>query len=320
MEANEPAKAEKAADLLLPLMPGAGHMIHMPSHIYQRVGRYADAANSNDVAAKADEDYISQCQAQGLYPMGYYPHNVHFLWFAASMDGRSQLAIEQARKVASKVPDEAMKGLPLLAGFRVVPYYALTRFGHWDEMLKEPAPPDNLYLLGNWHYARGLAFLGKGQLFDAEKELVEVKRVAADKALEFNLFSPNSAAQIFAIAPAVLGAELHAARKEYDAAVALLDRAVRLEDALVYTEPSEWHYPPRHALAAVLIEAGRPREAETVYWEDLRRHPENGWALLGLSQALKAQGKDAQAALMQARYEKAFARADVKPNASRMLR
>ena len=318
---QDAAKAEKAADLLLPLMPGAGHMVHMPSHIYQRVGRYADAAKSNDLAARADEDYITQCQAQGLYPMGYYPHNVHFLWFAASMEGRSQLAIEQARKVASKVPDEAMKGLPLLAGFRVVPYYALSRFGHWDEMLKEPAPPsDNLYLTGIWHYARGLSFIGKGELFDAERELLEVRRLAADKALDFPLFSPNTAAQIFQVAPAVLGGELHAAKKEYDAAIAQLERAVRLEDSLVYTEPSEWHYPPRHALGAVLLEAGRPREAETVYWEDLRRHPENGWALLGLEQALSAQDKKDQAALIKARFEKAWARADIKPSASRVLR
>ena len=317
---QDAAKAEKAADLLLPLMPGAGHMVHMPSHIYQRVGRYADAAKSNDLAARADEDYITQCNAQGLYPMGYYPHNVHFLWFAASMDGRSQLAIEQARKVASKVPDDAMKELPFLAGFRVVPYYALTRFGRWDEMLKEPAPPDNLYLTGSWHYARGLSFLAKGQLFDAEKELVEVRRVADDKALEFPLFSPNNAAQIFAVAPAVLAGELHAARNEYDAALADLERAVRLEDSLVYTEPSEWHYPPRHALGAVLLEAGRAREAETVYWEDLKRNPENGWALFGLAQALQAQGKNPQADLIRKRLEKAWARADVKPSASRMLR
>jgi tetratricopeptide (TPR) repeat protein len=321
MEPVQPAKAEKAADLLMPLMPGAGHMIHMPSHIYQRVGRYADAVKSNDLAARADEDYITQCRAQGLYPMGYYPHNVHFQWFAASMDGRSQLAIEQARKVASKVPDEAMKELPLLAGFRVVPYYALTRFGRWDEMLKEPAPPaDNLYLTGIWRYARGLAFVAKGELFDAERELVEVRRIAADKRLEFALFSPNVAANIFSVAPAVLGGELAAARKEYDAAIALLERAVRLEDSLVYTEPSEWHYPPRHALGAVLIEAGRAREAETVYWEDLRRNPENGWSLLGLEKALLAQDKKDQAQQIRARFEKAWARADVRPTASRMMR
>ena len=317
---DAPEKAEVAADRLLPLMPGAGHMVHMPSHIYQRVGRYADAARSNEMAVTADEDYITQCRAQGLYPMGYYPHNIHFLWFAASMEGRSQLAIDSARKVAGKVPDQALKELPLLAGFRVVPYYALTRFGRWDEMLKEPPPPaENLYMTGIWHYARGLAFLAKGELFDAEKALVDVRRIAVDKALEFPLFSPNTAANIFSVAPEVLGGELAAARRDYDQAIAHLERAVRLEDSLVYTEPSEWHYPPRHALGAILLAAGRPREAETVYWEDLRRFPENGWALFGLKQALSAQGKNDQAALIQKRFEKAWARADVKLTSSRIM-
>lgn len=321
MEPVVPAKAERAADLLQPLMPGAGHMVHMPSHIYQRVGRYADAVKSNQQAALADEDYITQCHAQGLYPMGYYPHNIHFLWFAATMDGRGQLAVDSAIRVGSKVEDAALKELPLLAGFRVVPYYALTRFGRWDEMLRLPAPPaDNLYLTGSWHYARGLAFIGKGDLFEAEKSLIEVRRIAADKRLDFNLFSPNTAAQIMAIAPEVLAGELAAARKDFAAAVAHLERAVRLEDGLVYTEPSEWHYPPRHALGAVLLEAGRPAEAETVYWEDLRRNTENGWALLGLSQALTAQGKTQQAELIRARFEKAWARADVKPRESRIMR
>jgi hypothetical protein len=320
MEPTEtPERAESAADRLLVAMPGAGHMVHMPSHIYQRIGRYEDSAKSNEMAVLADEDYIEQCRAQGLYPMGYYPHNIHFLWFAATMDGRGALAVENARKVASKVPDPALKELPMLAGFRVVPYYAMTRFGRWDDMLSEPAPPaDNLYLTGMWHYARGLAFLGKGQLFDAEKELVDVKRIAADPSLDFALFSPNSAAHIFAVAPEVLAGELAAARKDYDAAISHLERAVRLEDGLVYTEPYEWHYPPRHALGAVLLEAGRPREAETVYWEDLRRNRENGWALYGLTQALKAQGKDDAAASMQDRFEKAWGRADVKLTASRM--
>jgi tetratricopeptide (TPR) repeat protein len=294
-------------------------MVHMPSHIYQRIGRYEDAARSNELAAAADEDYITQCQAQGLYPMGYYPHNVHFLWFAASMDGRGQVAIDAARKLASKVPDEALKDVPMTAGFRVVPYYALTRFGRWDEMLKEPAPPaTSLYLTGFWHYARGLSFAAKGNLAEADKELAEVQRIAKDPALEFSLFSPNVASVIFSIAPDVLGAEIASARKNYDEAITLLERAVRIEDSLVYTEPSEWHYPPRHALGAVLLEAGRAREAETVYWEDLRRNRENGWSLYGLTKALEAQGKTEQAALMRSRFEKAWVRADVKLDSSRM--
>jgi tetratricopeptide (TPR) repeat protein len=314
-----PEKAEIAADRLLTLMPGAGHMVHMPSHIYQRIGRYEDAARSNELAVLADEDYITQCRAQGLYPMGYYPHNIHFLWFAATMDGRGQVAIDNARKVAAKVPDEALKEMPLTAGFRVVPYYALTRFGRWDEMLKEPAPPaHSLYVTGVWHYARGLSFLGKGNLAEAEKELAEVKRIAEDPALDFALFSPNKANVIFAIAPEVLGGEIEAAKKNYDKAIAHMERAVRMEDGLVYTEPSEWHFPPRHALAAVLLEAGRAREAETVYWEDLRRNRENGWALYGIAKALEAQGKTDQAAMMMERFEKAWSRADVKLTSSRM--
>jgi tetratricopeptide (TPR) repeat protein len=284
------------------------------------VGRYADAVKTNQDAALSDEDYITQCRVQGFYPMAYYPHNVHFIWFAATMDGRGQLAVESARKVAGKVTDQALKDLPLLAGFRVVPYYALTRFGRWDEMLAEPAPPaDNLFMVGVWHYARGISFLGKGRPLDAEVALAEVRRIAADKSLEFPLFSPNLGSSILAVAPEILAGELAAARKDWGTAIAHFERAVRLEDGLVYTEPSEWHYPPRHALGAVLLAAGRAREAETVYWEDLRRNPENGWALFGLARAIEAQGRADQAALVRARFEKAWARADVKLTASRIL-
>jgi tetratricopeptide (TPR) repeat protein len=317
VEAHEPEKAEAAADRLLPLVPGAGHLVHMPGHIYMRVGRYADASAANEQAILADEDYITQCRAQGLYPMGYYPHNIHFLWSSATMEGRAQKAIDSARKVAASVTDEAMKEMPFMAGFRVVPYYALTRFGRWDEMLAEPAPPDNLYLTGTWHYARGIALAAKGRLEEADKELAEVRRIAADASLKFNLFSPNTADQIFAIAPEVLAGDIAARRKEYERAIPHLERAVRLEDALVYTEPSEWHYPPRQILADVLLQAGRPAEAATVYWADLKRNPDNGWSLHGLSLALRAQGKADEAAVVEKRFEKAWGKADVKLSASR---
>ena len=317
MEALQPRKAEAAADRLLKLMPGAGHMVHMPGHIYQRVGRYADSQAANEAAIAADEDYITQCRAQGIYPMAYYPHNIHFLWFSATSEGRGQVALDAARKTASQVSDEKLDAVPLLAGFRVVPWYALTRFGRWDEMLAEPEPPPRfIYLAGNWHYARGLAFLGKGQIDAAEKELADVRRIAADPSLNYTLFSPNSAATIFAIAPEVLAGVIAAKRGNFDEAIARLDHAVRLEDGLVYTEPSEWHYPPRQALGAVLLAARRPGEAETVYWEDLRRNPENGWSLFGLAQAMRAQGRDAEAAAVQSRFDKAWARADAKLTAS----
>ena len=318
MEAYQAEKAEAAADRLQALMPAAGHMVHMPAHIYQRVGRYADAARSNELAIAADEDYISQCRAQGLYPMAYYPHNLHFLWFAATAEGRSKLAIEAARKAASQVSDETLKAVPLLAGFRVVPYFALTRFGKWDEMLREPEPPaTSTYLTGMWHYARGTAFLGKGQTNEAEQEFAKLQEIMKDKSLDQPLFSPNTGHAILSIAQEVLAGGIAAAKKDYEPAIAHLERAVRLEDALVYTEPSEFHYPPRHALGAVLLEANRPAEAETVYWEDLRRNRDNGWSLFGLMQALKAQGKNEDASLIEARFKKAWARADVTLSSSR---
>ncbi len=318
MEAYQAEKAEAAADRLLTLMPAAGHMVHMPAHIYQRVGRYADAARSNELAIAADEDYISQCRAQGLYPMAYYPHNLHFLWFAVTAEGRSKLAIEAARKAASQVNDETLKAVPLLAGFRVVPYFALTRFGKWDEMLREPEPPaTSAYMTGMWHYARGTAFLGKGQIDSADKEFRKLEEIMADKSLDQPLFSPNTGRQVLSIAREVLAGGIAAAKKNYDPAIAHLERAVRLEDALVYTEPSEFHYPPRHALGAVLLEANRPAEAETVYWEDLKRNRENGWALFGLMQALKAQGKNEDASLVESRLKKTWAKADVMLTSSR---
>jgi tetratricopeptide (TPR) repeat protein len=321
MEAYQADKAEAAADRLLTLMPAAGHMVHMPAHIYQRVGRYADAQRSNEMAIAADEDYISQCRAQGLYPMAYYPHNLHFLWFAATAEGTSKLAIEAARKAASRVDDETLKAVPLLAGFRVVPYYALTRFGKWEEMLREPEPPaTSAYLTGMWHYARGTAFLGNGQTNEAEQEFAKLNALMADKSLDHPLFSPNTGRAVLTIAQEVLAGNIAAAKNNYDEAVAHLERAVRLEDALVYTEPAEFHYPPRHALGAVLLEAKRPAEAETVYWEDLKRNRENGWALFGLMQALKAQGKNEDAALVEARFKKAWARADVTLSDSRFGR
>src|ERR1043166_861964 len=321
MEAYQADKAEAAADRLLTLIPAAGHMVHMPAHIYQRVGRYADAARSNELAIAADEDYISQCRAQGLYPMAYYPHNLHFLWFAATAAGNSKLAIEAARKLSSQVNEETLKAVPLLAGFRVVPYYALTRFGKWDEMLREPEPPAaSVYLTGMWHYARATAFLGKGQTSDAEAEFAKLNALMPDKSLDGPLFSPNTARAIITIADEVLAGELDAAKKNYDPAIAHLERAVRLEDALVYTEPAEFHSPPRQSLGAILLAAGRPAEAETVYWEDLRRNRENGWSLFGLLQALKAQNKNEDAALVEARFKKAWAKADVTLSASRFGR
>jgi tetratricopeptide (TPR) repeat protein len=319
-EPTNPERAEQEADRLLPLMPGAGHIVHMPAHIFLRLGRYADVVKSNQVAAAADEDYIAQCRAQGLYPLGYYPHNIHFIWIGATMSGRSALAIESARKTAAVIPPAQAAKLPALQGFLVVPYYALVRFGRWDEILAEPKPAhDTLFIRGTWHYARGTALAAKGRLDEAVTELTALQKIVSDPALAVpaGAFSLNAPDAILRIAPEVLAGDIAARRKDYDTAVRHLDRAARYEDALIYTEPSDWHMPVRHLLGAVLLEAGRPGEAEVVYWADLKRNRENGWALFGLHQALLAQGKKDDAALAEQRFKKAWALADVTLVASR---
>ncbi len=318
---STPERAEKAADTLLTLMPAAGHMVHMPSHIYQRVGRYVDAMKSNQLAIAADEDYIEQSKAQGLYAIGYYPHNIHFLWFAATASGQSRVAIESAEKLAGNIDDATLQEMPLTAVFRMIPYWTYARFGLWQKILDESAPPaTNLFLKGSWHYVRGLAFVATGKLTQAEKELTELRIIMQDPSLDGALFSKNTTRTVLRIAPEVLAGEIAAARGQFDTAVSHLDKAVRLEDALIYTEPSEWHYPPRLALGAILLESGRPGEAEVVYWEDLRKNRDNGWALYGLLQALRAQNKTQEAEVIEARFKKAWENADVVLTASRFAR
>ncbi len=211
--------------------------------------------------------------------------------------------------------------MPLTAGFRVVPMWANVRFGRWDEILETPAPPaTNVFLTGAWHFARGMALVAKGQVPRPNRPSRRSRRSWPDQALDAPLFSPNTGRAILGIAPAVLAGEIAAAKGQYDQAIAHLEHGVRLEDALVYTEPAEWAFPVRHALGAVLLEAGRAAEAETVYWEDLKRNRENGWALTGLVQALRAQKKDPQAAIVDGRRAKALARADVTLPGSRFGR
>jgi tetratricopeptide (TPR) repeat protein len=319
MEATQPEKAESAADRLLHLAPGAGHLVHMPAHIFVRVGRYADAAAANEKAILADEDYITQCRAQGIYPLGYYPHNIHFLWLARTMEGNSGEAIRAARKAAAQIKPEDVKNLPILQTFLVTPYFALVRFGKWDEILSEPQPSAGLFSEGMWRYARAMALIRKQRFAEAEKELETLTRLSTDKNLIETpaTFSSNTPEGVFRIVPPLVAGELAAARGDYDKAIALLEKAVRLEDALNYAEPPDWHAPVRHALGAVLLDAKRPVEAEVVFWDDLKKNPENGWALFGLATAMKAQGKTEEAAAIEKRFEKAWSRADVRLTTSR---
>jgi len=317
---KSPERAEAAADRLFKLMPGAGHMVHMPSHIYFRVGRYADASKANSQASAVDEEYIAQCRTQGIYPLAYYPHNLHFLYSAASFEGNSELTILAAEKVAAAIPHHALKDFPLLQGFLAIPELALARFGRWEQILKRPAPAhDTLFLKGIHHYVRGTAFAATGRLEEATTQLEGLKSILADKALDEMpaSFSNNTARTILSIAPEVLAGELLARQSKFPEAITHLETATRLEDALVYIEPPDWYLPTRQVLGAVLLQAGRAAEAEAVYWEDLRRYPHNGWSLFGLAQSLRKQGKNEEAALAEQRFQKAWAQADVKLTASR---
>ncbi len=309
---DTPERAEAEADRLLPLMPGAGHIVHMPAHIYQRVGRHADVIKSNLLAAQADEDYIAQCKAQGLYPLGYYPHNLHFIWMGASASGRKQLALESAQRLASAIPQEALGSVPILQGFIVVPYWAMVRFAEWDRILADPGPRhETTFTKGVWRYARAMAYTAKNQLDAAEQERVKLATLLADPSLKGQTtFSNNTGEAILRIAPEVVAGEIAARRGQWDTAILHLDRAVRYEDGLIYQEPPDWYAPVRQNLAAVLLSAGRADEAEAVYWEDLKKNADNGWSLFGLAQALKAQGKAADAAQAEERFRKAWKDAD----------
>jgi pimeloyl-ACP methyl ester carboxylesterase len=294
-------------------------MVHMPAHIYIRVGRYADAAEANVRAVAADEDYLAQCQRQGLYPVSYYPHNLHFLWAAATLEGRSAAAIEAARQVAAKVPHHHAGALAWTADFPVTPMLAYVRFGKWQEMLIEPAPPAHEpYANGIWHYGRALAFIARGQVARAESELDKLTAILGHEAFKTRLkdlpLLPN-----LQIASRVVRGELAARARRFDEATAVLGEAITIEDSFPYSEPPIWHQPTRQVLGAVLLQAGRSVEAEVAYRADLKRFPENGWSLFGLWQSLEAQGRAGDAQLARARFDKAWVRADLTLTSSRIL-
>jgi tetratricopeptide (TPR) repeat protein len=316
-----PERGVPSADRLRDLVPGAGHLVHMPAHIYIRVGRYHDAVIANERAIEADNQYITQCHAQGLYPLAYVPHNHHFLWASAMLEGHSAKAVAAAREVAAHADAKKMRepGYGTLQHYSVIPLYALVRFGRWDEALKAPAPDkDLLYPTGVWHYARGMALTRKGRLDEAARELERLQAVAADPALEsVTIWDINTTASLMRVAVESLAGEMAAARGDYAQAVRRLEEAVRLENELRYDEPPPWGSPMRQALGAVLLDAGRPADAERVYLEDLEHYPENGWSLFGLEKSLRAQGKAEAAAAVAARLKEAWANADVTLTASR---
>ncbi|OMP31257.1 hypothetical protein [Mangrovimonas sp. DI 80] len=314
VELPNPDLAVPSAEKLGSLMPSAGHIVHMPSHIYIRVGRYKDAVTTNQKAILADEDYISQCYAQGMYPLGYYPHNIHFLWSASSLLGASEIAIDAAKKTAEKVPVGEMKDLQFLQNFASTPLLAYTRFGKWNDILTTPKPNDNIkHLSLIWHYSRGIAFIKKHNIEEAQEELDAISLLIKDPEMETNLATGfDSGTTIAKLAYEVVAGELEAEKGDLDKAISHLEKAVEMEDNLVYNEPSEWHIPPRQNLGAVLMKAKKYKEAEKVYKKDLEILRQNGWSLMGLHQSLIAQGKTEEAQTILNEFNQAWSEADIR--------
>ncbi len=313
----DPGRATDAADRLGPLMPGAGHLVHMPSHIYLRVGRYADAVAANERAVAADRAYFKKTQPSSAYRMGYYPHNIDFIWLAASMEGRSADTIRAAREFRAAVPADMVRTMPEMETGPAAPYFALARFGRWTEILQEKTPAaGQFYVMGAWHYSRGLAFAATGRAGQARAELTALRnlaeRVPSDRTIGF-----FKQADMLRLASDTLAGEIAARGGDTDTAVRHFSAAIQAQDGHWFTEPPPWYFPVRQALGAALLEGGRPAEAEEVYRADLERNPLNGWSLFGLAQSLRAQDRPAEAGIVELRFEKAWSRADVTLKASR---
>ena len=306
----KPEMAVPAADRLRDLVPWAGHLVHMPAHVDIRLGRYAAAATANEKAIAVDLDYVDKAGRGGFYTV-YRAHNYHFLAYAAMFEGRRAVAMKAARDLVVEVPLEVVRAFPdLLDGFLAVPWHVMVRFGRWDDMLAEPQPPADLPVMqAMWRYGRTMACSSLGRVDDGEREFAALQR-ACGEVPESRTLGNNPTRDILAVGLALAEGELEYRRGNHERAFALLREAVRRDDTLRYDEPWGWMQPVRHALGALLLEQGRVDEAEVVYREDLRRHPDNGWALTGLAECLERGGRAEEAAKARERFTTAWVRAD----------
>lgn len=318
---KDPGRATPSADRLRDLAPGAGHLVHMPSHIYIRTGRYADGILANEKAIEADNRYLDACHAQGAYPLAYVPHNHHFLWACATIAGNKEKAVMAAKTTQEAVMKDMMGccGMGSLQHYYIIPLYAYVRFGMWDEILNEPKPADTMpYQQGIWHHARGMAFTRTGKLDEAQVELDALKPIAKDKRLDgLTIWEINELKHLLDIGVHVLAGEIAAAKGKHGKAIAQLEKAIAIEDSLQYQEPPDWFFPVRHSLGAVLLDAGKPEQAEAVYRADLEKYPANGWSLIGLKQSLEAQGRAAEAQAVEEQFQQAWQVADIEITRSR---
>jgi tetratricopeptide (TPR) repeat protein len=312
MEASpHPERALTVADRLGSLVPGAGHLVHMPAHIYIRTGRYDQAIQANQRAIQVDLKYVQRAGRGGFYTI-YRAHNYHFLAYAAMFDGQRRVALQAARDMIGEVPLEFVRQMPDFSdAFLALPVHVMVRFGLWDDILKEPEPPKDLFATtAFWRYGRTVALSALGRVDEAGKEFDAFK--AAEKAVpETRLNGNNPVSVVLEVARYMAEGELEYRRGHVDRAFDLLREAVRRDDALRYDEPWGWLQPVRHSLGALLLEQGQVTEAEAVYREDLRLHPGNGWSLRGLAECLHRSGRHQEAAATDLLFQKAWARSDI---------
>ena len=318
MEASPtPERALPCAERLPALMPGAGHLVHMPAHIHMRLGHYHEAAEQNAQAAEIDRHYLAGRSSTGDEAEGYYQHNLHFLWASLLMEGRSAEAMKVAKQLTATIREADIRRDSSQELYLPVPLWTMIRFGQWEALLQELPPPNTFRLKqAIWRLGRGMALGASGRVPGAEGEHAALATLA-------KRFSRNRTTEerteraLIQIAERLLAAEIAVHHKHYDAAITALQEAIKLEDALPYSEPPFWPIPVRHYLGVVLQKAGQAQEAETVYRADLIKHPHNGWAEYGLIQSLRAQRKDREANEVEKQWKRAWAHADVNLVASR---
>lgn len=304
------------------LVPSAGHLIHMPSHIYIRTGDYHKGTLSNIRAIKADSSYLTACHAQGAYPLTLYPHNYHFMAATATLEGNSEIGIMAAEKVAEHSNRQLMKepGWGTIQHYYTIPYYVNVKFGKWDKILKMENKDVSLkYPDAVRHYARGMAYTGLGEMENARMELKALEGFSNDESLkEVTIWDFNNTHQLLQIAKRVLEAEILASEKEFEKSIILLNEAVDIEDALAYQEPPDWFFSVRHHLGAIQIEAEKYQDAVITYQEDLKRLPKNGWAMHGLKLAYSKLNNSEKTSTLENQLAQIWATADIKLSSSRI--
>ena len=314
---SDPGRAEAAADRLGKLVPGAGHLVHMPSHIYWRVGRYKDASQANIEAAKVDENYIAQCNAQGFYPALYYPHNIHFLWAASTMEGKSELSIESALKVSNYVSEEQIRSVPFLEFFHTPPLLSYVRFGKWQEILDYEEPiKDFKYSRSIFHYAKSIAYAATGDIEKAKKHQKLITSFLDSSEVREMVKAGHPTKQLIEIANNLAIGSISMYQKDYLSAINNFEKAVLLQDNLPYTEPPFWYYPTRQTLGHVLLKSEKPYEAIKTFKEDLEDYPKNGWSYYGLHKAYEEIGDSLNSEKSLNMFKSLWEESDIKVSSS----